>query len=82
MDKKENHDYDTVSLSDKSENEYSDINDEHNWRNKNERGTRIKKTYLQLRSDTGVCKRKKIDFAILQNGNLCESLQEEIDLLL
>jgi len=90
MDKKENHNYDTVlslslsyiyyilSLSDKSENEaheYSNLNDEHNWRNKNERGTRIKRTYLQPRPDfTGVSKRKKIDFAILQNGNF-ESLR-------
>ena len=40
MDEKEN--YDTVP-SDKSANEYSDLNDEYNWRNKNERRTRIKK---------------------------------------
>lgn len=80
-DEKENYEYDTVS-SDKSENEYSDLNDEHNWRNKNERGTRIKRTYLQPRPDfIGVCKRKKIDIAILQNGNLCESLKDGKDRL-
>lgn len=72
MEEKENYEYDTVS-SDKSENEYSDLN---NWRNKNERRTKIKRTYLQPRPDfTGICKRKKIDIAILQNGNLCESLR-------
>jgi len=49
IDKKETHDYDTVSMSNKAENEYSDLNDEHNWRNKNERRTRIKRTYLQPR---------------------------------
>jgi len=69
-------------LSDKLENEYSDLNDEHNCRNKNERRTRIKRTYLQPRPDfTGVYKRKKIDFAILQNGNLCESLKDGRDRL-
>jgi len=67
-------------LRDKSENEYSDLNDEHHWRNKNERKTRIKRTYLQPQSDfTGVYERKKIDFAILQNGNLCESLKDGRD---
>jgi len=38
MDEKKNYD---IVPSDKSENEYSDLND--NWRNKNERETRIKK---------------------------------------
>lgn len=52
------------------------MNNEHNWRNKNERKT-VKRTYLEPRPDfTGVCKRKKIDIVMLQNGNLCESLKD------
>lgn len=80
-DEKENYECDTVS-SEKSENEYSDLNNEHNWRNKNERKT-FKRTYLQPRPDfAGVCKRKKIDIAMLQNGNLCESLKDGKDRLI
>jgi len=68
-------------LSEKSDNEYSDLNNEHNWRNKNERRT-FKRTYLQSRPDfVGVCKRKKIDIAMLQNGNLCESFKDGKDRL-
>lgn len=80
-DKKENYECDTV-LSETSESEYSDLNNEHNWRNKNDRRT-LKRTYLQPRPDfIGVCKRKKIDIAILQNGNLCESLKDRKDRLI
>lgn len=75
VDDKEMYVCNTTASSENTKNEYSDWNDEHNWQNKNERKT-IRRTYLEARPDfTGVCKRKKIDMAILQNGNICESIK-------
>lgn len=60
IDEQKNDDYEynkSVSI-DKSQNEYSDLNNEHNWRNKNEKATR-KRIYLQPRPDfTGSQKKK------------------------
>lgn len=63
-------------MSKTSGNEYFDLNSEHNWQNKNDT-KKLKRSYLQPRPDfAGDCKRKKINIAMLQNGNICESLKD------